>query len=91
MVIAAALIGMVARGLVEGYCHDTDVLELGRAATGYCSSVDGTWSWGAFVVAAVAITGLVRVVRGSRRFARPVALATVFLALIANTIIVYSL
>jgi hypothetical protein len=43
------------------------------------------------VVTAIVTVGLVRLACGQRRFARSIALTIVMLALIANTIIVYSL
>jgi hypothetical protein len=92
LVIAAALLGMLARGLVAAYCHQAPVgPEGGTTGAAYCSSVAGVWSWGAFVVTAIVTVGVVRLLCGQRRFARPVALTTVMLALIVNTIIVNSL
>jgi MYXO-CTERM domain-containing protein len=90
MLIAAALIGLLACAMVRAYCRGTDALEFGAVGRSYCGSATGSSNWWLFVAAAVAVAAAVRIVLRRRRMARVAALAAVFAALIANTIVVYT-
>lgn len=87
----AAILGVVAHGLVTGYCHPGYDGPAGGAALSYCSAADHGWSWPAFVGAALMIGAVPLVLFGHWRFRRWAALGLVVVAVVANTVIVHSL
>ena len=87
----AAVFGVVAHGMVTGYCHPGYDGPAGGAALSYCSTADHGWSWAAFVGVALMIGAVPLVLFRRWRFRRPAALGLVAVAVVANTVIVHSL
>jgi hypothetical protein len=92
LIVVAAALGAFARLLVNAYCSQPDgAPEGGTAGWNYCRSVAGLPSWLAYVAAAVGIAVVVRLLFKRVAHSRTIALGLVILALIAGTIVVYSL
>jgi hypothetical protein len=91
LIIISAALGAFGRALVNGYCHTpTGGPEAGSGAS-YCRSVADASSWLLYVSAGILIAVFARFVFRRLHHARLIAVAAVAIALIVNTVIIYSL
>lgn len=91
MVTLAAVLGLIARGLVQGICHPVPTPPDPTSTGGkYCATVSHGWSWIAYAAAAVLIAcGVRSIARGPNR--RRIALIVVFVLGVVATVWVSSL
>jgi hypothetical protein len=90
--VVAAALGAFARVLVNAYCSQPGgAPEGGTDGASYCRSVAGLPSWTAYVAAAIGIALIARLLFKRVGHSRVIALAVVLVALVANTIVVFSL
>jgi hypothetical protein len=85
VMVVAALLGIVARGIVAAYCNPPGDPVQGGAAASYCSTVGHAWSWGAFIAAAAVTAALPLMMCRRWRLPRQFSLLMVVVALVANT------
>lgn len=92
LAIGAATEGALGRGLVQGYCHGTPSGPVGGSkGAAYCATMSHPYTWAGFIAVAVAGGFVVESLCRRLKYRRSIALAIVFVAVIANTIVVCSL
>jgi FtsH-binding integral membrane protein len=92
LVIGAATEGALGRVLVQAYCQaGSSQPSSGTEGAAYCATTTHAYTWAAFVGVAVAGAFVTRRLCRGLTHARSIALAVVFVAVIANTIVVLSL
>jgi hypothetical protein len=92
LAIGAVTEGTLGRGLVQAYCKSAPSGPLGGSlGAAYCANMRPPYTWAAFI--AVAVAGALVAGWLCRRltYRRTIALVVVFVAVIANTIVVWSL
>jgi hypothetical protein len=96
MVFAAAVLGLLGRGLVQAYCGDSSGgspfgPQDGTAGAHLCAKVSPGSTWVAYTLSAVAIACAVRWALRRKTYSRRMGLTVVSILLIAGTAWVYSL
>jgi hypothetical protein len=94
--LAAAALGELACALVQFPCFELPSEAGGRPIEGtpaasYCTRIDHGYRWLAFPALALLIAAFARVTWRGHRYSRRLALGLVALAVIVNTVVVYSL
>jgi len=85
VIVVAAVLGTVARGIVSAYCSPPGDPVQGGAAASYCSTIGHAWSWFAFIAAAAVIAALPLMMSRRWRLRRQFTLLLVVAALVAHT------
>ena len=92
LVIGAATEGALGRVLVQAYCRSPySQPSSGTDGAAYCATTNHAYTWAALVVVAVAGAFVTRGLCRRLSHTRSIALAVVFAAVVANTIVVLSL
>lgn len=90
--LAAAVQGVLARGLVQAYCRSAPAgPAYGTTGYSYCQTVSPAYTWLLFALAAVVIAQVSLRAAHHRKHRRGIALLAVLVIVIANTVVVSSL
>jgi hypothetical protein len=90
--LAAAVQGVLARGLVQAYCRSAPAgPAYDTAGYRYCQTVSPAYTWLLFALAGVVIAQVFLRAAHRRKHRRGIALLAVLVMLIANTLVVFSL
>lgn len=92
LAIAAAVVGLSARGLAQAYCHSAPSgPSPGTAGARYCARVSPATSWIVYALVAVVLAGAIRAIFRHKPYGGWVALVGVSALAISATVWVYSL